>query len=620
MRVPAPQADAHFEAALTVCLAEADPARARAALTALEAAAAPAAPLYNAHGILSLREGQPRAALDWFAQAVAAAPDAAEYHGNLGVALEQAGEPARAMQSYHAALDLDPAHSVAALQLGLLFSGQARFQEAHACLWQCGRALVARTRNAEAAALFATLVRILPRDVDALIVLGSLYLDLEHLEAARQAFDQALALAPDHPAALNARGLVAAGEGELDAARRWLRRAVAAQAIFPEARNNLGNVAARLGDALEAIRNYRLAVAQRPDYADAWLNLADELAFAGQREEAAAALETCLARAPGNALARLRRAYLRLAAGDYATGWTGHEWRVAAFTGDDYLPAPAGAGRLPRPSTWAAGDLAGRTLLVLAEEGLGDELFCLRFAPALAARGVRLLYRPSVKLRPLLTATPGLAGLVEEGVVPRHDFALGVGDLGLVAWLQGLPPEPPPLPLVVVPEQQEAMRSELAANAPGPWLGVTWRAGKVEDGPRRKLVPLDELARTLARWPGSLVALQRDASAEEVAALAAHSGRPVVAAAALAEEPARALPLLALLDRYVAVSNTLVHLRASLGRDSDVLVQVAGEWRWREAGDTSPWFPDVCIHRQGPRGRWQPALASLATRLQRSAS
>lgn len=506
---------------------------------------------------------------------------------------------------------------MSALELAEQLVAQGRRAEAHAMLWAAGRELISAGNAREAAVLFSAVLRLAPHDADAIGLLGSLYLDLERLPAARSCFERVLALVPQHAQAMNALGLISGAEGDERAAQRWLRQAIAQQPLFPEARNNLGNAAARRGRSVEAIKHYRLAVAQRADYTDAWLNLADELAWCGDADGAEVALARCLTAQPDHALAHQRRAYLLLARGDYANGWREHSWRFAASTGQAYLRDPRAPDRLlPSPQAWGEEPLGGRRLLVLAEEGLGDELFCLRFVAALRARGAQVVYQPSPKLYPLLQGTPLLEGVVAPAAaLPDFDQALAMGDLGLLAMLQGAAPIPPPFALALAAEPCAAARRRLAGAADGPYLGLTWRAGKAADGVRRKAVPLAALAAAVRAWPGSLVALQRDADADELATLAQASGRPVIDYCGEADSLRTALPLLAALDDYVGVSNTLVHMLASLGRPGRVLLPLAAEWRWQREVARSPWMPGITLHRAVATRDWRVPLAQLTREL-----
>jgi hypothetical protein len=179
------------------------------------------------------------------------------------------------------------------------------------------------------------------------------------------------------------------------------------------------------------------------------------------------------------------------------------------------------------------------------------------------------------------------------------------------------PEPPPPLTLPALDEQVESMRKRLRAIGPPPYFGVTWRAGTPpaeQQGPAwalHKAIGLDALAPVLHAARGTWIALQRNPAPDEIEKLAALAGVPVHDFSELNEDLEAMLALLALLDDYIGVSNTNMHLRAGAGRPARVLVPRPSEWRWLAAGDESPWFPGFRIYRQGADGDWGQALERL---------
>jgi hypothetical protein len=157
----------------------------------------------------------------------------------------------------------------------------------------------------------------------------------------------------------------------------------------------------------------------------------------------------------------------------------------------------------------------------------------------------------------------------------------------------------------------------MAALGPPPYIGLTWRAGVAPEEQRgtswmlHKRIPLEDLGTALRRVEGTFVALQRRPHSGEIERLGGALGRPLHDLTALNEDLEGVLALLAVLDDYVGVSNTNVHLRAGTGRAARVLVPCPPEWRWMATGDESPWFPGFTVYRQGPDGDWSDALARL---------
>jgi hypothetical protein len=183
------------------------------------------------------------------------------------------------------------------------------------------------------------------------------------------------------------------------------------------------------------------------------------------------------------------------------------------------------------------------------------------------------------------------------------------------------PDLPPPLPLQPLAERVASVTEHLYRLGPAPYIGLTWRAGTDPQGQRGRVwqlykeIPLEQLAAALRGVGGTLISLQRNPRAGETEKLAALMGRPVHDLTEANDDLEEMVALLAVLDDYVGVSNTNMHLRAGAGRTARVIVPWPAEWRWMICGDESPWFPGFRIYRQKPDGDWSAALERLRSDL-----
>jgi Tfp pilus assembly protein PilF len=432
---------------------------------------------------------------------------------------------------------------------------------------------------------------------------------------------QILAGDPRHPVALQYLGLVAMAAHRLDPARAFIERAVAARPRDFACLNSLGLVLQAQGDHAGALKAFRRVVAARPDDADAHANLGSALRDTGSIDAASASFGRAIALDHDHADGNYGRALCLLLQGQPDDAWAGHEWRVASRQFVSYAEDPRSPGRcLPRPSTWCHENPDGRALLVLGEQGLGDELFFLRFAVELLARGLRIAYRGSPRLVPLLRGSALADCLVAvDAPLPHADHALLVGDLPLVCAASRPPGFVAPLRWVPSAQARELAAARLSATGPGPYLGVTWRAGRESvPGEARtlaKAISPDLLGRSLAGWRGTIVILQRDPRPDEIGAFVQASGVPTADLSDLHRDLPVLAAVLGSIDEHVGVSSTNMHLRAGAGRAAHVLVPAPPEWRWLAEGNASPWFPGFAVYRQSRGGSWAEALRALAARL-----
>ena len=374
---------------------------------------------------------------------------------------------------------------------------------------------------------------------------------------------------------------------------------------------DLALVLHRLSRNAEASATLERALALEPGNAQLHAELGELRYQRGEFARARGHFEQALARGPGNRDALIGIGRIELLHGNIRAGWAGYRSIMrgalvaqnAGLTLDHALPA----------------DLTGKTVLLLGEQGIGDELTFLRYVPALTRRGATVYYRAEngigALLHPRNTGIERVHALNEQAL-PRCDCTLLSGDLPLALATNDIPP---PLPLAAQPQRIAALRARLAALGAPPYIGLTWRAGIATDAthtarlplPLFKQIALPQLAAVVQRVPGTLLALQRQPRAGEVVQLAALIQRPVHDFAAANEDLEDMLALLTALDDYVGVSNTNMHLMASLGKTARVLMPCPPDWRWLASGKESPWFPGFAIYRQNGDGDWSPALQEL---------
>src|SRR5262245_57085604 len=322
------------------------------------------------------------------------------------------------------------------------------------------------------------------------------------------------------------------------------------------------------------------------------------------------------ARARGDALSpRLTS----LALGSYEEGWLHYGGRPHAQAKAFAWNRRTGEQR-PRPA------LEGISVSVHGEQGLGDELFFMRFLAPLARVARRVSYRGDPRLRVLLERADIGCKWADEADDPP-DLECLAGDL---PFLLGHPLSagfPPPFPVSALAERAAASRGRLEQFGPPPYLGVTWRAGFAESAQRADLLRVlfkridpRVLGETLARFPGSLVSVQRHPQPGELEAFRAGARRPVLDLSGANDDLEELIGVLVLLDDYVGVSSTNMHLRAGLGQTARVLAPMPPEWRWAAAGTSSPWFPGFAVYREAADTGWTPALRALSEDLARSGS
>jgi len=578
--------------------------------------------------------------VECYSRLLAAHPAHADGHNNLGVALQALGQHEEAAGHYRQAVALKPDFIGARYNLGNALLELGRHEEALASYravsaldpaypenWNNQANVLAQLgRREEALAAVDRALALKPDYPVAHQTRGSILHALGRFKEAEQAFVRVLALQPGFPGIYNDLGAALYQQGKTSEALRCFEQALAGRPDFAKAHYNRGKVLQDLGRPQEAIEAYRRALEYAPDHAPTHNNLAYTWQNLGNLSEALNSLERALALKPDYAEAHSNRAFFRLLNGNLAGGWPDYEWRFEHLTGKRYAPDPRDGTRLlPRPSSLLPLRFEGRRILLLRDQGIGDEIFFLRCAPLAKARGAWLAYQPSAKVLPLVKRVGCLDAVVEGGALPEAlDHIFLVGELPLVLGINRVEDIPPPLRLNALPERVEAMRARLAALGPGPVLGATWRGGLARKPGQKELlfkaIDPELLGRALSGWPGPVLMVQRQPTAEEVAAFERGLGRGAHDFSASNEDLEEILALLSLLDEYVGVSNTNMHLLAGLGKAARVLVPHPPEWRWMAAGGQSPWFPGFKVYREDLQHGWGEALGELQKELEAGGS
>ncbi|MCH7889623.1 MAG: tetratricopeptide repeat protein, partial [Proteobacteria bacterium] len=533
-------------------------------------------------GVVMHRMGRKEAAVELIGKAVALRPDYAEAHNGLGNVLAEMGRLGEAAAAYRMTVAVKPGYAEAHCNLGTTLSELGEFDEAAAALEKA--------------------IALKPDLAQAHNNLGIVLQKQEKFADAASSCRRAIAINPKLAEAHNNLGSALKDLGRFDEAVAACRKAIALKRNFAEAHTNLGNALKEQRKLAEAVAAQRKAIALKPDYAEAHNNLGNALKEQGKLDEAIAAYDRALAVDPDYAEARFGRAVVHLLRGNFAAGWRDYMARRSMKrAGPEVHREPLGP------------ELAGKRVLVVKDQGLGDEIFLLRFAPRLEARGATISYLADPRIAAMVGRLPFIARLAgpEEGP-GTFDLVLSVGDLPYLLGMNEERDIPPSTELSVLPERLAEIRARLSSLGPPPYIGVTWRAGTQETGRLSKIAPLERLAAGLRPAGGTVVAVQRNPAAGEIEAFAGALGRDAHDLTALNDDLEGMLALVDLLDDYVCVSNLNVQLRAARGRASRVLIPNPPEFRWMAAGEESPWFPGTPLYRQTADGDWDRAFAVLA--------
>jgi len=617
------------EARVRLCLLQVQSGNIEAAVAVVDNGIArnpEAADLQYLSGNLKLHRGQLEAAIAAYGRALASDPAHAEAHYNCGGALQIANRPTEALAHFEMALRTRPEYPVALvhrggvlLQLGRTLEALASFDDAlkfdpgmPEALNDRGAALAKLGRPGEALVSYDRALQTHPDLTAAWINKGKVLRELKRPQEALVSFERALQVAPDDADLLNNFGLLLRDLKRSTEALDAIDKAVRNKPDFAEAINNRGLVLQELYRPEEALVEYDRSLALKADLADTHANRGNVLQELERHEEALAAYQRALEIRPRYEAIYFNESLSRLVLGDLLGGWPKYEWRWQASSA---IPP---ARKLTEPMWQGEEPLAGKTLLLYAEQGLGDTIQFVRYAKTLSDRGAKVLLRVQAPLVPLLKCLTGVERLLAaDEPPPRFDYHCPLLSLPLAlrTTLETIPAADayirPAGPRFA--EQLEAWQARLGAKDK-PRIGLVWSGNAHHKNDRNRSIPLRDFARMVSA-KARFVSLQNEIR-EADAAVLAQRGDIAWFGAALVDF-AETAALVARLDLVISVDTSVAHLAAAMGKPVWLLLPVNPDWRWLLEREDSPWYPTMRLFRQSRRGDWSDVMVRVEQEIAR---
>ena len=602
-------------------------------------------------GVIQHQAGDYVQAVDLIKQSIKLQPNADSCWCNLGLAHSALGRHEEAIYAYQRAISLNPLSAAAHLNLGMVLSAIGQITEAASYYdraiqlkpdipqahFNLGNALWSLGQLFEAEHCYRRALALKPDFPEACLNLGNTLLDLDQVPAAIEYYQRTLALKADLPVAHYSLGNALRDTGQLDAAIGSFKRALAlephyvdailalgsalratgarseALAIYrqalsinpgiAEARINLNSVLSELGQPEEAGENLVDTLEQEPMLAEALSNLGNAALAAGQPDKAIAHFDRALAFKPGYAEILYNKSLALLLDGKLAEGWPLYEYRPAR---KNAAPNEYGC------PLWEGQSLKGKRLLLVKEQGLGNQMQFLRYVPLLAALGAEVDVLLDPALLKLASTVPGvarvLAALPDNPDYDYWNFLLSM-PLHLGTQLDSIPNGVPYL--TAQPAAVSAWGADINAFAQGRRrVGLVWSGARTHINDRNRSIPLAAFAPLSEIESHCLVILQQDASVPALADVFRHT--EVLLAGEQCKDFADTAAAIMNLDLVISVDTAVAHLAGALGRPVWTLIPCNRDGRWLLQRDDSPWYPSMRLYRQREYGQWDDVVARVA--------
>lgn len=523
-------------------------------------------------------------------EAIALKPDYGEAMNKRGVILAMLKRFDEALASFERALAITPENAEIMVNRGNVLGELERFEEAVASYDKAvstkpgfsgalnGRALALASlkRFDDALASFDRSLAIAPDNAEVWTHRGNVLNGLERFEEALASYDKALAITPNSAKIFNDRGVSLAALERFDEALENYSKAISLSPASVQAHHNRGLALASLRRYDEALASFDRAVAIQPDFADAHFS----------------------------------QGLCRLVTGDFELGWPQYEWRWNRWKGKDR----GGNSPNPPPRWLRDRDIRGQTLLLGAEQGLGDTIQFCRYASLVSAKGAKVILEVQRPLRSLLASLPGTIEVMSKGeALPAFDMQCPLLSLPL-AFGTTLDTIPATVPYLTPSASCVEIWRGRVGSAKRPRIGLVWSGHPDHKKDRHRSVPANEFAR-LTEFEGSFFSLQKELRAPDREFLESigsirHFGEQL-------DDFSDTAALVSLMDVVISVDTSVAHLAGALGKPVWILLPYAPDWRWLLDREDSPWYPTARLFRQPGFDDWKSVVRRIAGELAR---
>ena len=556
-------------------------------------------------GVLKHQQGRMADALRLIAAALEEQPGSVDALGNNGLILEALGRHQEALASFDRVLAQQAGNASLYRRRGDALQCLCRYEDALASYdkalklspnlgalhFSRGTTLAALDRHEEALASFDRVIALAAeaagspataeadrRNAVAYYSRGTILIALERYDEACASFDEALTLRPDYAEALGNRGVALAELGRYDDALADYDAALRLAPDFADAHNNRGNAFLAANRMDEALRCYAAAITVDPDHADANFNAA----------------------------------VTRLCLGDFRGGWKQYRYRM------NRKKNPVAQPSFNRPQWRGETDLDGKTVLLCAEQGLGDAIQFIRYAPMVAALGAKVLLQVHPALTTVMATVPGIVQVIGNGdALPAFDLYCPLLDLP-AAFETETATIPARVPYIrPYGAYVEKWRDRLPDHG-RLRVGICWAGSGAHVNNRRRSMTLERFTKILSVRDVDFVCLQKEVGADELTILYEHR---VVPLGREFRDFADTAAVVAMLDLIITVDTSVAHLAGAMAKAVALLVPFSPDWRWMLDRTDSPWYPTLRLFRQtaiddwnGPVEQVHRELADLARR------
>ena len=567
-------------------------------------------------GDIFLRELDFKTAITCYAKALDYPLDAnalRRVYTNLGVAYKREGLLEKAVAILERGIALDNSYTPFYSNLSSVLRLQKQYAKSAQMLWKTismthklhdyitlVELLKLLKKPEEALGVANEIVKKFPNEYEAYLNLGNLFASWRLFQKAVEPYRRAIVLAPDKTQAYNNLGVVYKELGRNEEALFAYQKVLELNPNDSAALNNLGNLRRNMGDTTGAIAALKCSITLNPNYADAYSNLGAIYKENKEFDRAMFYYQKALALNPEHTNAQFDIALMELSKGHYESGWSGYEYRLKMnelLAKTDVYTSPL----------WRGESLQNKTIILQTEQGFGDTIMFIRYAPYFRELGAKIIVRTRLELVALFRSIQEVDEIIcEEDPLPEHDFYLPLLSCPqrFKTVLQTIPRKFPYL---------GSPKNGLSFERKSLHVGITWSGSPTNRGHKDRYVGLKILSQLFDIDHISWYSLQIGADSHEIQSFNLHD--TIIDKTELLTDFAQTAAFIEALDLVISVDTSVAHLSGALNKKTFVLLSKPAEWRWMQEGETTPWYESLLLFRQEIRGDWQKPILQIKEKL-----
>ncbi|MDD5176418.1 MAG: tetratricopeptide repeat protein [Sterolibacterium sp.] len=556
-----------------------------------------------------------------FGRAIELKPDYSEAYNNQGSALQNLGQHENAIASFDRAIEFQPENEFAHNNRGISLQKLGQHIDAIASFDQAillnnsngvahnnrGISLLNLGRHEEAIVSFNRAIELTPDYFEAFINRGIALPTQERHEEALVSFDRAIVLRPGNGVAHNSRGMSLLHMGRYEEAIACFDRAIELVPNYFEAFNNRGFALPYVGRYEEALDSLDHAIDdQEEDSFDARNIRGNVLRDLKRHEEALESYRQALDLRPEDATAHYNESMCLLQMGNFSEGWKKLEWR---WQTERYKKDKRD---FPQPLWLGKQDLCGRTILLHAEQGLGDTIQFCRYSKLLAAQGATVILEVQPELKSMLINLAGVSQIIARGeLLPDFDYHCPLLSLPLAfnTRLDSIPAEK--CYLRSDPEYLNIWQAKLGRKTL-PRIGLAWSGNRLFGNDHNRSIPLSNFVKLLSAH-AQFICIQKDVRATDSPIL--DERKDIAQFGTDLHDFSDTAALVDLMDLVISVDTSVAHLAGALGKPVWLLLPFNPDWRWLLDRNDSPWYPSATLFRQSRSNDWNEVFERVLGKL-----